>query len=136
MDIPTRSPALKWALLLLTLPAFVWLALEGNLAGDLLLGGAGLAVLAVYVVMRFWGGRSLTTGQLIVLCALTGLALGLALAPATFLLMALKTGLHAHGPEYSSAEIAWVWAQWPLWAGAGALAGAGLGMVLAGISRR
>ena len=43
--------------------------------------------------------------------------------------MAVKTGLHAHGPEYSAAQMAAVVGQWPFWVGAGVLAGMGLGML-------
>ena len=48
---------------------------------------------------------------------------------AVLLLMAVKTGLHAHGPEYSAAQMAAVVGQWPFWVGAGVLAGMGLGML-------
>jgi len=54
---------------------------------------------------------------------------------ATLFLMALKTGIHAHGPEYTMAEVAWVWRQLPLWVAAGTLAGTGLALVAAGRAR-
>ena len=56
------------------------------------------------------------------------------LPPAVLLLMAVKTGLHAHGPEYSAAQLAAVVGQWPLWIGAGALAGAGVGLLVVALA--
>jgi hypothetical protein len=43
--------------------------------------------------------------------------------------MALKTGLHAHGHEFTRAEIAWVLGRTPLWALAGLFAGLGVGLL-------
>jgi hypothetical protein len=60
------------------------------------------------------------------------MAFGAGLALMTLMLMALKTGLHAHGPEYPTDQIFWVWRQLPLWAGVGALAGLGLGLLSVG----
>jgi hypothetical protein len=45
--------------------------------------------------------------------------------------MILKTGIHAHGPEYTARELAWVWTQLPLWGGVGALTGLGFGLLMA-----
>ena len=66
------------------------------------------------------------------LSAAVGLAYGVGLALLTLLLMAIKTGLHAHGPEYGGREIVWVWNQLPLWAGVGVLVGLGIGLLAAG----
>jgi hypothetical protein len=46
--------------------------------------------------------------------------------------MAVKTGLHAHGPEFTPAEINWVLQQTPIWTAAGLLAGLGLGQIVKG----
>ena len=82
--------------------ALMWLALEGNVARDGILAGWGLALLALWAAARRWGGRSVSAGHVAALGAAAGLAWGAALGPAVLLLMALKTGLHAHGPEYSA----------------------------------
>ncbi len=78
------------------------------------------------------GGRTLPPGRAVALAVAAGVVYGVGVALLTLGLMALKTGLHAHGPEYSTAQIVWVWRQAPLWAVAGALAGLGLGLVAAG----
>ena len=44
--------------------------------------------------------------------------------------MAIKTGLHAHGPEFSGSELDWVLQQIPMWALVGLLGGLGLGFLL------
>ncbi len=136
MTIPDHVPALRVATLLWGLYALVWLALEGNLGRDGLLAGWGLALLALWLVARWFGSRPLTVGRAAALGAAVGLAWGAALVPAVFLLMALKTGLHAHGPEYTTAQISWIVGQWPFWVGAGVLSGVGLALVGLGLSRR
>ena len=40
-----------------------------------------------------------------------------------------KTGVHAHGPEFSPAEIGWLMQQAVLWSLVGTIAGAGLGLL-------
>ena len=135
MQIPSHTPYLKPIGLLLGVYAAVWMSLEGSVPHDLLLAALLLALLAAALLARFLGGRRLSPGQAIVLGAAVGLVYGAAVTLLTLFLMALKTGLHAHGPEYSAAEIAWVWRQLPLWAGAGMLTGAGLALLAVGLAR-
>ncbi len=132
---PVRVPYLPAATLLWGLYALVWTRLEASLLRDGLLAGWGLALLALWLVARALGGRELPVGRLVALGAAVGLAWGAALGPAVLLLMALKTGLHAHGPEYTAAQIAWVTAQWPWWVGAGGIAGTGLALLWLGWRR-
>ena len=120
---------LRAATLLWSLYALVWTRLEASLLRDGLLAGWGLALLALWRMARAFGEREVAAGWVAALGAAVGLAWGAALGPAVLLLMAVKTGLHAHGPEYSAAQIAAVVGQWPLWIGAGTLAGAGLGLL-------
>jgi len=55
-----------------------------------------------------------------------GALLGL-VAPILILgLMILKTGVHAHGPEYSPLEIRWITQQIAIWPFVGSLAGFGI----------
>ncbi len=133
--MPAHIPYLPVATLLWGLLALVWTRLEASLLGDGLLAGWGVALLALWLVGRAWGGRWLPAGRLVGLSAAVGLAWGVALGPVVLLLMSLKTGLHGHGPEYTTAQITWVLAQWPWWVGAGALAGLGLGLVTLGLAR-
>ena len=62
--------------------------------------------------------------------ALWGLAMGAGTVLMSLFLMAIKTGLHAHGPEFSPAEITAVWQLLPLWSLVGVLAGLGAGLLL------
>ena len=61
--------------------------------------------------------------------AVTVALFGFLTALLTLFFMALKTGLHAHGPEFTPSEINWVIARIPLWTAVGLLSGAGLGLV-------
>ena len=64
-------------------------------------------------------------GRAVALWAAGGLAYGVGLVLLTLLLMAIKTGLHAHGPEYAGREIVWVWNQLPCLGRRGGAGGAG-----------
>jgi hypothetical protein len=132
MRIPTSIPFFKLAVGAVGLYALVWLALEGTLPRDIALAAAGWGLGMAAFIVRRWGGRELTGGRGVTLAAAAGLVYGLGVGLLTLALMAFKTGLHGHGPEYSAAEIAWVLRQWPLWGAAGALAGLGLGLLVAG----
>lgn len=111
--------------------AIVWLALEGSVVRDLLLAIPLSALGMYYLVARFFDGHERSSGWVIALSSFVGLAYGVGLALMMLFIMALKTGLHAHGPEYMPAEVVWVWRQLPLWGGVGALAGLGLGLLSA-----
>lgn len=132
MRIPAHIPYLKAAFLLVGLYAAVWSALEGRLIYDLLLAAPALALFMVWLVAGRLGGRVLPRGRGVALAAVTGVAYGVGVVLLMLLLMILKTGLHAHGPEYTAAQVAWVWRQAPLWGAAGGLAGLGLGLLAAG----
>ncbi len=110
--------------------ALVWMALEGMLWLDVTLALAGLALALAHLVTRYLGGRVVSPGRFVGGAAAVGLLFGACLALLTLFLMTLKTGIHAHGPEYTLREIAWVWAQMPLWSGVGALVGLGLSLLV------
>ncbi len=116
--------------------AAVWLALEGAPGRELLLAAGGLALVAVAGAARVCGGRRLPAGQVVGLAGAVGLVAGAAVVPAALAAMAFKTGLHAHGAQYTTAQIAGLWAQWPLWLVAGGMAGLGLGLVGLGRAAR
>lgn len=131
MKIPATIPHFKTAAGFTLAYALVWMALEGELWRDLLLAGAVVALAIASLLTRFLGGHALSAIQLIAIAAAAGLIAGVALPLVTLFLMALKTGIHAHGPEYTSQEIAWVWRQLPLWALVGGITGFGLGLLSA-----
>jgi hypothetical protein len=136
MKIPSRIPYFKAAHGATTLLAFVWMALEGDLRWDLILALA-LALLALgHLALRYPGGRTMTAGRFVVLAAAAGIAGGFGAVVITLFLMILKTGMHAHGPEYTSQEITWVWSQMPIWGGAGGLAGLGLALLVIAAGRK
>ncbi len=131
MQIPRSIPYLRPAAGAVGLYAAVWLALEGNLPRDIALAATGWALGLAALIVRRWGGRMLPGGRGVALAAAAGLAYGLGVGLLTLGLMAFKTGLHGHGPEYTAGQIAWVLRQMPLWGMVGALAGAGLGLLAA-----
>lgn len=129
MKIPPKIPGLRIAALPVALYAVIWITLEGDL-GRLLLLAAGLSLVGGgFIVQRFLGGRTLSGGRWLLVSAGTGFLLVLSTGLLATLLMALKTGLHAHGPEFSAEQFDWLLGQLPIWAVAGALAGLGLGLL-------
>lgn len=133
MKIPAKIPGYRYLLILFGLFGAVWIALEGNLWRVVGLGMfvAGLILLAV--VQRRWPGRVLSLRGWLLLCAAGGLWLGLGSILMTLLFMALKSGLHNHGWEFTLEETQWVIQQFPLWGISGLLLGLGVGLVLAGV---
>ncbi len=129
MQIPAKLPGLKWLTIVWMVYGVVWIAPEGVLWQVVLLGVVTTAVLLAYVVQKVAGGRLVPWGWWLVGTAVTGALFGLLTGLLTLFFMALKTGLHAHGPEFTPSEIDWVLAQIPLWTAVGLLSGAGLGMV-------
>jgi hypothetical protein len=60
---------------------------------------------------------------------LLGGAAGLVVGPLTFLLMAIKTGLHGHAaPDFTSAQVIEVFLRTPIWGLGGLLIGLGIGL--------
>lgn len=114
----------------------IWIASEGNLTLDLVLSAAVMLVLLAHLVERSAGGRRLAPLRWLLLLAALGVVAGVGIAVLALLLMVVKTGLHAHGPEYTAAELAWVVESIPLWAVAGLLAGVGLALVTLAVTRR
>lgn len=140
MRIPATIPHIKTVFVVVGVLAIGWIALEGDVGREIvmamLIGLPGLAYLVTRLAQRTaLGGRRLSMGRWLLLMGVAGVLAGAGVALMTLFLMALKTGLHAHGPEYSAGEIAWVWAQLPLWAAVGGLAGLGVG-ALAAAGRR
>lgn len=110
--------------------ALIWIPLEGSLYRAVAMGVATTAVLLAHGWQRYGVGRMLSLGRRLGKTAVFGLLFGAGSSLLTLLAMAVKTGLHAHGPEFTPVEIVWVWQQLPLWAAAGLLAGLGVGLVI------
>ena len=129
MHIPRKVPGLKLARLLLGVYFVAWVSLEGNLARVVALALGVALVGAGHGVQRTLGGRRLTPAAWLALAATLGLLIGGGTALLALLFMAVKSGLHAHGPEFSLAEIGWLLAHLPWWTAGGGLAGLGLGLM-------
>jgi len=115
--------------------AVLWVLLEGNLRLTILFSTLTAFIITGMVVKKCLAGRELSLIAWLTAASLMGLLMGLGSAILTLLFMALKTGLHAHGPEFASLEINWVLQQTLIWPAAGLLGGLGLGILLKAISK-
>jgi hypothetical protein len=135
MQIPERVPGLKWLTAAWGVYGVVWIALEGVLWQTVLLAVGTTAVTLLSLIQKYLAGRTWSLGWWLAGTAVAGLTFGLFSGLLTLFFMALKTGLHAHGPEFTPAEIAWVLGQLRLWTAVGLLAGLGLGLLTWGLGR-
>lgn len=113
----------------------VWMSLEGDLTRVVVSAVLLTGLLLLVLLERWLGGRQLALGRWLLSSAGLGLLWGAGSVLMTLFLMALKTGIHAHGPEFTASEITWVWNQLVLGMGLGTLVGAALGMLAAAFSR-
>jgi hypothetical protein len=135
MKFPARIPGLRLATVLLAVYALLWIGFEGDVRRVTVLGVWATAVGGLTLLGRWLGGRSLSLASWLSVSTAAGLVLGAASVLLTLFLMALKTGLHAHGPEFTPGEIADLWLRLPLWTVAGALLGLGGGLIAAALIR-
>ena len=131
MHIPAKIPGLKFITVLMGIYAAIWISLEGALWRVMLMGVGVTAVSLLQLLQKYCGGRVISWLRWLGLTAIIGLLFGLGSSLLTLVFMAIKTGLHAHGPEFTLQEIQWVSQQTPLWAAVGLLIGLGLGMLTA-----
>jgi hypothetical protein len=105
----------------------LWLQLEDNQVGPVvLLGAAGAGLLAYHWLRRRVDFRR-TGPRPWLEAALSGALVGLLAAVVTALLMVLKAGMHGHAfPDYPPGQILALLGRAPTWMLAGALAGPGL----------
>jgi hypothetical protein len=129
MQIPRNIPGLKPVLVLFAVYTAVWIALEGELWRVVVMGVGSTAVSLLYGWQKWMGGRLIDGWRWWGVTAVSGLLFGLGSGLFSLIFMAVKTGLHAHGPEFTAAEINWVLQQTPIWAVAGLLAGLGLALI-------
>lgn len=135
MTVPERIPGLRLALVAMALWGVVWMSLEGDLTRVVVSAVLLTGLLLLVLLERWLGGRQLALGRWLLSSAGLGLLWGAGSVLMTLFLMALKTGIHAHGPEFTASEITWVWNQLVLGMGLGTLVGAALGMLAAAFSR-
>jgi hypothetical protein len=131
MRVPEKIPGLKWATAVLAIYFALWISLEGMLWRAVLMGIGATAVSLGHLAQKYLAGHRLSWQKWVGLTAILGLLFGLGSSTLTLLFMAVKTGLHAHGPEFNLNQIQWILAQTPLWATVGLLAGTGIGFLTA-----
>jgi hypothetical protein len=136
MDFPAKLRGLKWLAAVVGLYGFIWIGLEGAIWQALLLAVGLVLSGELYLLERQLGGRHISGRRWLLYCALLGCFSGLACAILALALMAIKTGLHGHGPEFSAAEIEWLLAQIPLWMVSAMIAALGLGTLAMAFQRR
>ncbi|GAB4265661.1 MAG: hypothetical protein Kow0080_06050 [Candidatus Promineifilaceae bacterium] len=130
MLFPAKMPGLRPFLWLFFVYTAVWISLEGVLWRVVVMGVGVTAVTVAFLLQRTVGGKHFSVVGFVVLVTAAGLLFGVLSSLFTLIFMAIKTGLHAHGPEFTRAELVWVWRHLPVWAVAGGFAGGGLGLVL------
>ena len=108
----------------------VWMALEGNVGRVLLMGGGWTAVLLLHFIQNYVGGRLVRRWVFVLETAVAGLLFALSTIALTLIFMVLKTGIHAHGAEFSPQEINTLIEKLPIALLAGLLAGAGIGLLI------
>ena len=133
MIFPKKVPGLKWLTVMTAVYGVAWIGLEGNLGRVILLGTAVSLTSVGHLMERFLGGRIFSMAGWLVAMGGGGLLAGLGSGLLTFFFMALKTGLHGHGPEFRAAEIEGVLRMIPLWGTAGLVAGVGVGVLVWGL---
>jgi hypothetical protein len=114
--------------------ALVWVTLEGDLRWTLLFGVFTTILVLGATVRKILSGRTVSLAVWLLVTAVLGVLLGLGSVLFILFLMAIKTGLHAHGPEFSVVEVSWVMQQIPLWTAVGMAGGLGIGLLLRWIS--
>ena len=134
MQLPDRVPALRWITVIWGVYVFAWTLLESGLWATVIAAVLTAIALFGHLFNRVLSGRTLSLGVWLLVAAVSGVLFGLGTALLTLIFMAFKTGLHAHGPEFSALEFNWVFQQIPLWTLAGLLGGFGLGLLLKAVS--
>lgn len=132
MRAPNRVPGLRPATVLWVLLGLVWLGLERALVPGLALSCGAACLIAGRLLAKGLGGQRLTRLRWWLLSGGMGAGIGLTTPLLALGLMAVKTGLHGHGPEMSPAELRWLWTQTPWWVVAGSLAGIGICLLAQG----
>ncbi|MCA9934630.1 MAG: hypothetical protein H6662_19980 [Ardenticatenaceae bacterium] len=130
IQLPTRITVVRRLTIIWAVYALVWMGWEGNLHRVVWMGAGTALLLAVKGLQWVGRKRPYPSHHLLAITTALGLLAGLGAIPLTLLFMVVKTGLHAHGPEFTLIEINWVIQQTFLWGLVGALLGLGMGLLL------
>ena len=136
MAFPRIVPGLKITTIIVALFGAIWVTLEGDFRWSLLMALMVLAVSVGYLVQRFLGGRNFSLPQGLAIVAAIGLGAGLIFAPLVMAFMAIKTGLHGHGPEFRQEEIEWIFDRVLLWTFVGLTTALGLALLYIGFGQQ
>lgn len=136
MRFPQKIPGFNWLLVLWIVYTAVWISREGALWQVVIMGVATTILLLGHGWQRWLGGKTVPRGLAVLVTAVSGLTLGGGSSLLSLFFMVVKSGLHAHGPEFSPAELGWVVAQLPQWTAVGLLVGLGLGLIWVGSGER
>ena len=129
-----NSVTFKWARRLVWtvfgLAYFLWLGLEDQSVLPVLALGAGL-VFALYLeAWKRWVGAPQSTSRTLRAAAL-GLVAGSAVPALATVFMLMKVSLHTHAqPDFTAAQVLDVLGLIPVWAAAGLMAGAAVGLLI------
>ena len=127
-----RVPGVRLIIILLGVFFVLWMPFEGDLRLVVGLGVWTALTVTALAARRLLTGRWLRAWQFTLVAFGLGTILGFTAPLFTLLFMALKTGLHGHGPEFTLAEIRWVQRQLLLWFSVGGLLGLGSGLIYLG----
>ena len=129
MKFPTKIRRMKLLAAIAAVYGIAWIAMEGELYRAIIMAILFTALLGGLLIQRFLGGRTVSERDWILACAGIGTFFGVSIALMILLFMAVKTGLHGHGPEFTQDQIEWVLSQMLFWGAAGLLGGLGLGLI-------
>lgn len=132
MQVFDRIPFLRGLTIIGAVYGLLWIVLEGGLWSVVGMGVLSTAVSILHIWQRRLTSKLLSKKKFVLITAVSGLAFGFSSATLTLIFMAVKTGLHAHGSEFSQAELEWVIGQIPLWSVVGLLMGVGIGLLFVG----
>lgn len=129
MTLPLPIPGLRQLTIVWGIYAVIWIGLEGSMFRVILMG-VSTAVLGIgHWIQRQWEKRPFSFIGWLGKTAVLGIVFGGGSAILTLFFMAMKTGLHAHGPEFTPAQLMWIVRQIPVWTISGGIAGLGLGFL-------
>ncbi len=111
------------------------MASEGELYRAVIMAFLITSLATGYLIQRYLAARTLSVRGWILALAGLGALFGASVALLTLVFMAVKTGLHNHGLEFTQDQVSWVIRQIPLWGVAGLIGGLGLGLVTANLAK-
>lgn len=111
----------------------IWMASEGELYRAVIMAFLITSLATGYLIQRYLATRTFSVRGWILALAGLGALFGATVAMLTLVFMAVKTGLHSHGPEFTQDQVSWVIGQIPLWGVVGFIGGLGFGLVTANL---